>query len=880
MTGPHRLHHLNALLEQSLALPEEERAAWLDSLAREPQLVAQLRRLLARAAVDSDTFMRSPVGGAALDAALGAAAPEDQAGDAIGPYRLIRPLGSGGMSTVWLAARSDGSLQRRVALKLPRLGWSPGLAQRMARERDILAALEHPRIARLYDAGTTAAGRPWLAMEHVDGQPIDAYCTAHALPMAQRLRLVLQVADAVAHAHARLIVHRDLKPGNILVTTDGDVRLLDFGVARLLDGEAHAGDTPLTQLVGRAFTRDYASPEQIRGEPLGVASDVYSLAVVLYELLTSERPYRLGDDSAAALEEAILRIEVVPPSRRTRDVGADLDTVLAKALKKDAGARYASVDAFADDLRCVLERRPVSARPDAFGYRLLRFVQRNALAVGAVSAVVLALLGGAGTAAWQAREAAFQRDRALQELAFAEAADELMRYLLSERGAAPYTSQDILARAEQLVELQFAENAQLRARLQLLIADLHGELERYPQAEASILRAQVSAAAARDGAVGAHADCTLAALYAATGRAAQAPALFAAALRRLEAMTPPPAQALTGCHVQGGSLMMTLGEPALALAHAQAALDLIGTPRPGQRTSAIFLHTTVADAHAALGHAPQAIASYERAIDEFARIGRGNTTAAITLQNNLGVHLLRTGQPLKAAEVLARATRGDAVPDATAQTNYGRALFELGRDKEAAALFTDSLPRHLANGDARGAAYARVGLATIACRRLPVTACDAALAAGVADVRSTLPPRDTLFGIVELVAAQAAAAQPQVALARLDAALAIFDSAPQRNPQRLHARAWQARMLLAHGDAAGAKSAARRAVDEARAATQGIAHSEWLGGALLAQALVFEAQGEAGAARQALVEALSQLESSAGTGAPVTLEARQALAAR
>ena len=179
MTRPDRLQHLNELLEQGLALPEDERAAWLDSLAREPQLIAQLRGLLARAAADTDTFMRRPVDVGAIDGARDDAR-DDTAGDAIGPYRLIRPLGHGGMSTVWLAERSDGSLQRRVALKLPRLGWTLGLAQRMARERDILATLEHPRIARLYDAGTTVTGRPWLAMEHVDGQPIDAYCTALA----------------------------------------------------------------------------------------------------------------------------------------------------------------------------------------------------------------------------------------------------------------------------------------------------------------------------------------------------------------------------------------------------------------------------------------------------------------------------------------------------------------------------------------------------------------------------------------------------------------------------------------------------------------------------------------------------------------------------
>src|SRR5262249_11318018 len=188
--------------------------------------------------------------------------PPDRAGDRIGPYRLLQQLGAGGMATVWLAERADGALQRQVALKLPHVGWALGLTQRMARERDILATLEHPHIARLYDAGSTASGRPWLAMERVEGEAIDAYCRAQRLDIEARLRLFLQVADAVAHAHARLIVHRDLKPNNILVSAQGDVKLLDFGVAKLLADDAAPADN-LTQQLGRAVTPDYASPEQV-----------------------------------------------------------------------------------------------------------------------------------------------------------------------------------------------------------------------------------------------------------------------------------------------------------------------------------------------------------------------------------------------------------------------------------------------------------------------------------------------------------------------------------------------------------------------------------------------------------------------------------------
>ena len=213
MSGHEHLRRLNALLEQALALPESEREGWLRALPLEQQVFAPLlTSMLARASVETDTFMRAPVNLAVDDDPVA-----DQVGDEVGPYRLIRELGAGGMANVWLAERSDGTLKRTVALKLPRLGWALGLAQRMARERDILAALEHPNIARLYDAGVTAAGRPWLAMEYVDGVPLDVYCRSHKLDVAQRLRLFLQVTDAVAHAHARLVVHRDLKPNNILV---------------------------------------------------------------------------------------------------------------------------------------------------------------------------------------------------------------------------------------------------------------------------------------------------------------------------------------------------------------------------------------------------------------------------------------------------------------------------------------------------------------------------------------------------------------------------------------------------------------------------------------------------------------------------------------
>ena len=302
---------LNRLLDQALDLePGGAR-----TVARGPPLGAR--------GAEAAPARPSGSGDARRGAGAPADAPEDRtsprprprrggetpgrAGESIGPYSLVRLLAEGGMGTVWLAERTDGLLTRPVALKLPRVAWSrPGAAERMARERDILASLDHAHIARLYDAGLASDGRPYLALEYVEGRPIDEYAREERLDLRARLGLFLQVAEAVAHAHARLVVHRDLKPSNILVTGDGQVRLLDFGIAKLLE-QGWTVESELTRSSGRALTPGYASPEQIEGGPLSVASDVYSLGVVLYELLAEARPYTPERDSPAALEEAILR---------------------------------------------------------------------------------------------------------------------------------------------------------------------------------------------------------------------------------------------------------------------------------------------------------------------------------------------------------------------------------------------------------------------------------------------------------------------------------------------------------------------------------------------------------------------------------------------
>jgi len=396
---PTQMARMSALLDEALDLDLEGRRRWLQALSPEyEELKPALQRALLRGSVDAE-----PENLATLPK-VGAAGPTEpgsglQARELIGPYRLLRPLGAGGMAEVWLAQRADGALKREVALKLPMLSrLRKDLASRFARERDILAGLEHPNIARLYDAGVSSEGLPYLAMEYVHGQPLTAWCDLHRLGIRERLKLFLQVLDAVQYAHGHQVIHRDIKPSNILVTDSGQVRLLDFGVAKLLAEEDE--HTQLTQIYGRALTPDYASPELVRGEAIGAAVDVYSLGVVLYELLAGGRPYRVkAGASVAQLEQAIATAQVQRPSTQLGvDAGAaratsqqklarrlrgDLDAIVLKALAKAPEDRYRSAEALADDLQRFLDGEPVEARPDRLTYRFTKFVLRHPAGVSA-----------------------------------------------------------------------------------------------------------------------------------------------------------------------------------------------------------------------------------------------------------------------------------------------------------------------------------------------------------------------------------------------------------------------------------------------------------------------------------------------------------------
>ncbi|HSI56057.1 MAG TPA: serine/threonine-protein kinase, partial [Ideonella sp.] len=506
-----RWQKLSRLLDEALDLESGERAAWLAALrSSEPSLVPELERLLAAHGTENT---RDPLASLPPLGPQRARDPGDpqhglSAGQRIGPWELVAPLGVGGMAVVWRAQRADGAYQREVALKLPqRLPWRDDLAERLARERDILARLEHPHIARLYDAGvaigdSVRGNLPWLAMELVGGQPITEWCDARKLPPRERVGLFLQVLDAVAHAHAALVLHRDLKPSNILVTEAGEVKLLDFGIAKLMDEDAGVtADTQLTQLGGRALTPDYASPEQVRGDPLTTASDVYSLGVILYELLCGERPYRLRHRSAAQLETAVL--EAVPtrpsarpaepqahsrgltPRRLARELRGELDAIVLATLRKAPAERYAGAGALRADLQRWLAGLPVQARPDSAAYRFASFVRRHRVGVGVAAGVALVLVATTAVSVRQSLLAEREASRARATRDFLLGLYKPVSWL----DANPSRGQKVTARelldmsAQRLKEHPIGD-AEVQRDVLSTLADLYGDVGATDNAQA------------------------------------------------------------------------------------------------------------------------------------------------------------------------------------------------------------------------------------------------------------------------------------------------------------------------------------------------------------------------------------------------------------
>ena len=386
---------VKALFAAALALPRDERAAYLVlEAAGDPALIAEVQSLL-DSHEQPGTFLDTVAHEYRLQAFAVSAAVPSRIGERIGAYRIAGMLGAGGMGDVFKAVRDDDQYHAEVAIKLMRADVRSSLTeQRFRIERQILAGLDHRNIARLLDGGT-ADGMPYVVMELVTGEPIDVWCDARQLGVRERVQLFLQVCAAVSYAHQNLVVHRDLKPNNILVTADGSVKLLDFGIAKLLEAEADTAvvEARATATALRAMTLDYASPEQVSGAHVTTVSDVYSLGVVLYRLLTGKSPYAVRTNDAARMAEILSDVTPTRPSQVEREVDADLDNILLMALRKEPQRRYASVEQLASDLRNYLSGMPVSARGNSLGYRTGKFVRRRKVEIAAGAFVACALVG-------------------------------------------------------------------------------------------------------------------------------------------------------------------------------------------------------------------------------------------------------------------------------------------------------------------------------------------------------------------------------------------------------------------------------------------------------------------------------------------------------
>ncbi len=404
-----RWHQVRDILYAASRMEGAARALYLDeSCAADPALRHEVETLLS-ALDQSGEFLERGTRGSTSEAQI----------TRIGPYLVLGQAGRGGMGVVYHAVRDD-DYRQEVAIKLIQAGAETDfLIGRFRLERQALALLNHPNIARLLDGGTMPDGRPYLVMEWVEGRPITDYCQAQRLSLRERLKLFLEVGKAVEHAHRNLVVHRDLKPSNILINADGYPKLLDFGIAKIFAPEAGSESMTMTLPAGRMLTPDYASPEQVRGDVMTTATDVYSLGAVLYEILTGARPLTLETRTAAEVERVVCTQEPLPPSDATgpagvpaRELHGDLDNIVLKAIQKEPGRRYGSVDQFSDDIRRYLEGLPVIARKDTFGYRAGKFARRHRAGVVAAALVVIALSAGAAATLWEARVAVQQRARA------------------------------------------------------------------------------------------------------------------------------------------------------------------------------------------------------------------------------------------------------------------------------------------------------------------------------------------------------------------------------------------------------------------------------------------------------------------------------------
>jgi serine/threonine-protein kinase len=906
--SPNEWRAVSPYLDQALAMSEDERAAWLRSLAQQnPALVAQLTELLHEHEVLSkEGFLEK--GGFGLPNSAGLA---DQM---LGPYTLISQIGHGGMGSVWLAERNDGRFERKVAVKFIHIAlMGKGGEARFKREGSILGRLAHPHIAELVDAGVSAAGQPYLVLEYVAGESIDRSCDCQTLGVEARIRLFLEVLVAVAHAHANLIVHRDLKPSNVLVNNEGQVKLLDFGIAKLLEGEAEDGAaTVLTVEGGRAMTPEYAAPEQMTGAPVTTATDVYALGVLLYVLLTGQHPAGGNLRSAAELVKAIVDTEPTRPSdvvttskrpgeemtgnaaRRTttpeklsRLLRGDLDTIVAKALKKNPRERYASVTALADDLRRYLRHEPISARPDTLAYRATKFVRRNRAVVALAALTTLAILVGLVGTLVQARIARSQRDFAFQQLKRSQEHDELLNFLLSD--AAPsktFSVSDLLARAAQVTEKHHSTDALRRADLLMWIGENYSSEDQIAQGRVLVEKAYQMTRGLSDRSIRARASCALADCLSQDEDLVRAEALFQEGLRELPD-DPRYAIDRVACLRIGSDVARQAGHAKEGVARMQAARRIVEQSPVATDLLKMSIALDLAGAYADSGQNSEALTEFAQAGSLLSSLGWEETGTSIHLFNNWALELDQIGRTLEAAQIERRALdlTGDdnSVGESTAMVlnNYAKMLRKLNRLDEAADYAQRSYEKAQSEHNQLVTSQSLLERARIAISQHKFTQATELLSQLEPQMRKHLPPGHYAFAGLAADRARIALGEGDTALAFQFAneSVAIGESAVKAGgggafalPGYLLTRS---SIELASGSPDPAVADSNRALALLKAHAQPNSPSSTLGYAYLGSARASDALGRHNDAQAEAALAFENLEKCLGPDHPDTLAARQ-----
>ena len=685
------LERLLDILDEAMERPPQERASFLDgACGSDADLRAEVDSLLGHQPVVGK-FLETPACLLVDDSFIHPRAGELEAGDELGDCRVISLLGEGGMGEVYLA--EDTRLERRVAVKLlKRRLDEASLARRFRHERKVLAGLTHPNIARLYGGGVTPDGRSYLVMEYVEGERLDRFCEAGGLSINERLGLFRKVCAAIAYAHQNLVVHRDLKPANIRVTPEGEPKLLDFGIAKLLDPEGTANPDPTVTMHG-AMTPEYASPEQIKGEPITVASDVYSLGVVLYELLCGQRPYQAKSRRPDELARAICEEEAPRPStvvRQTtsattmatgrRQLEGDLDNIVARALRKEPGRRYPGAAALSEDIRRHCEGLPVTARKDTLSYRTGKFVRRNKVGVAAGVLVVLSLVAGLIAATWQAHVARQERDRAQLSQKQSERLNNFLQTLLTSADPSKMGKDvkvvQVLDAASQTLDRELADEPALLAQAHLTLSDTYTHLvlgkpaEEHARAALAILHGLHPP----DDPVIAQAEFKLTQALTRQNRYAEMEPLLRHVVTVQRRQSPPDFTALGMRLGQLGGCLTSLGRLSEAKPILGEALSLL--QKSGQEKTVAYA-TVVGQAGslAYLDRDYEKAAAYMQQALDLSRKLDPNGANLCSLENNLAIALIRLGR-LPEAQALVQQLEQDCQKN-LGQGNYTYALFLL-----------------------------------------------------------------------------------------------------------------------------------------------------------------------------------------------------------